>query len=146
MAKTSRIELPETLPGSLLTGLDELDAQHAYFLGLVRESSELTDDGERNQVEGLVLEIARYAQCHFAFEEMMMKVYAYPNSEEHISQHAEILKSLERATITVPIQVTKLRLELLNWLLAHITLDDKELATFVMKNRTRLHNARSSGE
>ena len=138
MTKALRIELPEDLTAELLTGIDEIDCQHAYFLRLVRASSALGESSTASKARGLILEIVRYAQSHFAFEETMMKVYDYPNSVEHIEEHARILKSITAAMASEPVNIAKFRLELLRWFSSHISLDDKQLARFISKNRPSL--------
>ena len=138
MTKALRIELPEELTAELLTGIDEIDCQHAYFLRLVRASSALGESSTASKAHGLILEIVRYAQSHFAFEESMMKVYDYPNSVEHIEEHARILKSITTAMASEPVNIAKFRLELLRWFSSHISLDDKQLAQFVRMNRPSL--------
>jgi len=138
MTKALRIELPEDLTAELLTGIDEIDCQHAYFLRLVRASSALGESSTASKAHGLILEIVRYAQSHFAFEETMMKVYDYPNSVEHIEEHARILKSITTAMASEPVNIAKFRLELLRWFSSHISLDDKQLAQFIRMNRPSL--------
>ena len=138
MTKALRIELPEELTAELLTGIDEIDCQHAYFLRLVRASSALGESSTASKAHGLILEIVRYAQSHFAFEESMMKVYDYPNSVEHIEEHARILKSITTAMASEPVNIAKFRLELLRWFSSHISLDDKQLAQFIRMNRPSL--------
>ena len=138
MTKALRIELPEDLTAELLTGIDEIDCQHAYFLRLVRASSALGESSTASKAHGLILEIVRYAQSHFAFEESMMKVYDYPNSVEHIEEHARILKSITTAMASEPVNIAKFRLELLRWFSSHISLDDKQLAQFIRMNRPSL--------
>ena len=138
MTKALRIELPAELTAELLTGIDEIDCQHAYFLSLVRASSALGEWSPGVKAKGLILEIARYAQSHFAFEETMMKVYDYPNSDEHVEEHARILTSITTAMASDPVNIAKLRLELLRWLSSHISLDDKQMARFIAKNRPSL--------
>jgi hemerythrin len=138
MTRALRIELPEELTAELLTGIDEIDCQHAYFLSLVRAISALGEWSTGVKANGLILEIVRYAQSHFAFEETMMKVYDYPNSDEHVGEHARILKSITAAMASDPVNIAKLRLELLRWLSSHISLDDKQMAQFVRMNRPSL--------
>ena len=141
MAKVSRIEMSSALSEELLTGLDEIDAQHEYFLGLVRAAAALDEGSPTERTNSLVLEITRYAQAHFAFEETMMKVYDYPDFERHVAEHSGILKSISRSSSSERINLAKLRLQLLNWLLSHITLDDKQLAQFIIACRQRAYTA-----
>ncbi|GEM_PF-402592 len=134
------------LTDELTTGIEELDAQHEYFLALTasvqRKSREL-DIGASHE---LILEVARYAQCHFAYEETMMSVYGYPRMQEHIEQHLEIIAKLKAAAAISQFNLSQARLELLQWVVSHIPLDDKPLAEFVLTCRPTLTKVRCAGE
>jgi len=138
MAKLRRVELPKDLTEEMLTGIDELDTQHGYFLELVRAISEVGDQGNSAQASALILEIVRYTQSHFAFEETLMKVYGYPELEHHVAQHAEILRSISGVMSSPEVNLAKLKLQLLKWLSGHISLCDKPMAQFVLANRPQM--------
>ena len=53
----------------------------------------------------------------------------------HVAQHEAILNALKRAVTSEPLNVGRMRLQLLKWLTTHIPLDDKPLADFVKANR-----------
>lgn len=131
----TKSRLPTQLTEELTTGIEEIDAQHGYFLGLVKAAECLSRCPNAESEKILLLEIARYAQCHFAYEETMMEVYGYPEKKQHIAQHAGILNALKQALISEPLNVAQMRFQLLRWLLSHIPLDDKPLAEFVLASR-----------
>jgi hemerythrin-like metal-binding protein len=120
------------LSEELLTGLEELDTQHRYFLAL---TNALRDAGkDKELLSRLMLDIARYAQCHFAYEENLMLAYQYPERQQHIDEHQKILDALKTAT-TDGLNLPQARLQMIEWLLSHIPLDDKPLAQFVIAHR-----------
>ena len=79
MSNTAKSRLPAQLTEELTTGIEEIDAQHRYFLSLVKNAEFLSVFPDAESERTLVLEIARYSQCHFAYEETMMDVYGYPD-------------------------------------------------------------------
>lgn len=132
------------LSDALATGLEELDVQHRYFLKLTEAVSLLAKNADRESVNYLILEVVRYAQCHFAFEETMMSVYDYPNREHHVAEHAAIIEAIKQTTATEPLNFAQARLQLIQWLHTHIPLDDKPLADFVLANRPAIITAEVS--
>lgn len=135
MTQAAKLGPEMQLSEELITGIDEIDAQHRYFLGLVHAAQNLGWNSDAERAKALVLEIARYAQCHFAYEEAMMRVYEYPNREHHVAAHAETLKKLRAVTSGEQSSFAPVRLHLITWLSSHIPLDDVPLAKFVLANR-----------
>jgi hemerythrin len=123
---------PVELAEEIITGLEELDAQHRYFLSLTNALSTASKDKDLSA--RLWLDLARYAQCHFAYEETLMLAYEYPDREQHVEHHQEILEALKSAAAE-GLSVPQVRLQLLEWLLSHIPLDDKPMAEFVLAHR-----------
>jgi hemerythrin len=138
MTNAAKLTLPTQLAEELTTGIEELDAQHRYFLDLVKTAECLGKETLLECSKTLLLEVARYAQCHFAYEETMMNVYGYPDKDQHTAQHAAILDGLKNAIISGQINVGQMRLQLLEWLTSHIPLDDKPMADFVKVCRPAL--------
>lgn len=123
---------PVQLSDELLTGLEELDTQHRYFLALTNAVRESRKDKALSS--RLMLDIARYAQCHFAYEETLMLAYEYPDRQQHIDEHQKILNAL-KDSMSAGVNFPQARLQLIEWLLSHIPLDDKPLAQFVIDHR-----------
>lgn len=117
------------------TGLLELDAQHQYFYGLVINATRHGVQLSQGAVQALVLEVTRYAQCHFAYEETMMRVYGFPDAERHEEEHRNMMLALRRASDGSHLDVGRVKLHLLKWLNTHVPLDDAPLAAFVLKSR-----------
>jgi len=140
MENAARSRLPTQLTEEQTTGIEEIDAQHSYFLGLVKAAECLSRHPNAESERTLLLEIARYAQCHFAYEETMMDVYGYPEKNQHVAQHAGILNALKQALVSEPLNVAQMRFHLLKWLTSHIPLDDKPLAEFVRLRRSSVED------
>jgi hemerythrin len=96
---------------------------------------DLCKNPESETARILLLEIARYAQCHFAYEETMMTVYDYPDRDQHVAQHAGILTALRRSIENDCVNLAQMRFQLLRWLMAHIPQEDKPMLAFVTAQR-----------
>ena len=117
------------------TGLPDLDAQHLYFYGLVSNATRLGGQQDVVEAETLMLEIARYAQCHFVYEETLMSVYGYPDAQRHIDEHQAILNTMKRAIAGGCVDVGRVKLLMLEWLNTHVPLDDRPMAQFIRQLR-----------
>ena len=135
METAKRIRVPTQLTPELTTGIEEIDSQHRYFLDLVHTAEALSKTPESEAARTLLLEITRYAQCHFAYEETMMTVYDYPDRDQHVAQHAAILTALKRSIENDCVNPAQMRFQLLRWLMAHIPQEDKPMLAFVTAQR-----------
>ena len=146
MENAKRIRVPTQLTPELTTGIEEIDSQHRHFLDLVQAAEDLSKNPASEAARTLLLEISRYAQCHFTYEETMMTVYDYPDRDQHVDQHAAILTALKRSIENDCVNLAQMRFQLLRWLMAHIPVDDKPLAQFVNARRPSLDDSRAPDE
>ncbi len=112
-------------------GVIEIDLQHK---GLVHQINKLYDAmlrGEANSIlRGIISELVRYTQVHFATEEKYFKKFGYAESEDHIQEHQEFIEVVgkfkeeyEKGSLVLSIDVLKF---LKNWLTHHILGSDKK--------------------
>jgi hemerythrin-like metal-binding protein len=117
--------------GDLGVGVDELDAEHELQVGLVR-ALEGRLGGSREEAAGLLEQLLDYSRVHFAAEELMMRLHAYPGHAEHQAEHGKLLEQLEEiraAWGAGQVQPTKeLVTALRHWLAEHVQTYDRGLA------------------
>ena len=117
--------------GDLGVGVDELDAEHELQVGLVR-ALEGRLGGSREEAAGLLEQLLDYSRVHFAAEELMMRLHAYPGHGEHEAEHGKLLEQLEEirsAWRAGQVQPTKeLVTALRHWLAEHVQTFDRGLA------------------
>jgi hemerythrin len=80
----------------LLTGIDEIDAQHRELfarIGALLEASRSRRSSE--EVIRLLEFLGGYVVEHFAAEERAMERTAYPNIEGHRAEHRQFMRELE---------------------------------------------------
>jgi hemerythrin len=126
----------------LLTGVDDIDAQHRELFDRIRALLEaLRSRRGREEVVRLLEFLGAYAVDHFATEEREMEATAYPRLEGHRAEHRQFVKELEilrhelktegptsRFAIRVGNRVTE-------WLREHIYRTDRLLGEWLRAQR-----------
>jgi hemerythrin len=120
-------------------GVDEVDVQHRRFLTLLKEIYEVSaQTTERRDVSRLLDELMRYVRFHLGSEELLMEAYAYPKHLEQKSEHAQLIKELERQVDEIRSNrghVNSLLFHLMKWFVNHDSHADQEFGDYVKKHR-----------
>jgi hemerythrin-like metal-binding protein len=122
-------------------GIELLDAQHMWLIALVFHlENVLKQSGEANleEVEGLLHEAMRYAETHFAAEELLLAEYRFPAEANHAAQHHAFRSSIQNL-LQAPDRggvehAAKLSQFLRNWLVQHIKKEDMSYREFLQQN------------
>lgn len=73
-------------------GIEEVNRQHKVLVGIVNEIYNLQRENRSKQMIRRVLEgLIAYTVNHFAYEEYLMKKFAYPAFEQHKNEHEKLL-------------------------------------------------------
>lgn len=128
---------------SLATGITEIDNQHqellnrfGNLLSACRESKGIS------KLRSLLAFLDEYVIEHFRDEEQLQSQYNYPGLAEHKRQHASFISRLDELKREVDTDgvalhhVIETNNMLLNWLVNHISVVDKELGRFLQEVRT----------
>lgn len=112
------------LPDKLLTGIQEIDAQHQVLFDVIsRLELAVTSEDRWSAVHFGLVELAGYVNVHFAVEEALMHLHGYPDLEAHIAEHRHFsadLRELETNSIRRK-DVSGTMLAMLRaWLINHI--------------------------
>lgn len=131
-------------------GVDEMDAQHKMLLIIINRI-ELISNGNpqrgdfENKVKSVLQELYNYTVLHFSSEEVIMKMFSYPDFDNHKKQHdkfidlvngkkTEIEKMLDEGKIEeVNHEIKEIYTFLSNWLLTHIKKTDSDYTIFFDK-------------
>lgn len=77
------------------TGIQVVDEQHREIFATVdRLRSSVQGGAARAEIEGLLADLVRLSEHHFATEEAFMAKYGYPDLTQHVAEHASMLTSL----------------------------------------------------
>ena len=121
-----------------ILSISEMDAQHEEIeAGFVALQAAL-DDKER--WNALLENLCEKIKFHFYAEESIMKVFAYPEFQEHRKSHLDILKSVEsyRNRVLTDADIAELRDHPLALFLEQILSQDLRFAAFIKRNKERL--------
>jgi len=120
-------------------GIPLVDDQHKELVRLAnalhdtcRQGKEFVPEGFRKAAGAAV----EYVKVHFSTEEKIMERVKYPGTAEHKVEHQEFIKTVllevknfEDGKSFVP---NRFVLFLKEWILSHIALMDKKMATYVL--------------
>jgi hemerythrin len=117
------------------TGVRDLDAEHDLMLGVVRALEKAVASAPRAQVEALLQQLSEFTRVHFATEEIMMRLYAYPEFARHQLEHAKLIDQIDEvraAFASGNVQPTRsLATAMQHWFAEHVRTHDHALARHV---------------
>ena len=124
----------------LLVGVPHIDTQHRKLVKALDRLLLACKQGKgRSTIEQTLNFAFSYTKEHFKDEEILQTQYAYPDIQAHKQLHAQFL-----ATISALIQefeqtgpnlalTGKLNKTLVNWLIHHISVEDKKLGAHIQQ-------------
>lgn len=121
-----------------MLGISELDSQHEEIETVFIALQAAIDDKDRWHT--LLENLCEKLRFHFYAEESIMRVFAYPEYQEHRKSHLEILKTVEgyRNRDLTDADIATLRDHPLQLFLEQILTQDLRFAAFINRNRERL--------
>jgi len=126
---------------SLETGHSLIDEQHKRFIRAVNDfcSACLSGKGSEEIMKTMDF-LEEYTGEHFAAEEQLQLDYHYPDYNRHRQSHESFKRIVKELKEKLENQenMQKLTLEITgkiaDWLIAHITTQDKKIADFIKNN------------
>lgn len=116
-------------------GIEEIDTQHRELISLFKRIVETAETGARwDTVHYQVMDLRRFAEFHFEFEEALMRMYGYRELDDHALSHQAFftrLNEIEHSTNKDYVQKEMLRF-LSDWLMKHILVADKSYALHML--------------
>ena len=121
---------------SLLVGNDKIDKDHEALVGIInRLDSAVNNNHGADVISEILSELSDYVGYHFDHEEQFMRRHHYPESEDHVQQHADLINGLDTLVYefeATPNAVTADTLEFLkHWLVDHVKGSDMKLGHFL---------------
>ena len=127
----------------VVTGITEVDGEHAFQARLLEAIAELLARGDADPEEKAkaVGQLVDYTSVHFLSEELLMRLYAYPQYGAHASEHARLMDRVRElraaheagSDAAGPTLVDELR----DWLQGHLRGPDLAFASWCEKNAIR---------
>ncbi len=121
----------------LSVGIEEIDEQHKVLVKLVNDLYgaiiKKTDD---EVVDDILAELIQYTIVHFAVEESLMRIFDYPQYEEHKKHHQVLASQVLDIQRKVKTREEVVSMDILNflrgWLTNHIMIEDKHYTPFFL--------------
>lgn len=128
-----------TFDKSLATGNELIDTQHAELIGRVNKLTEACSVGKEKNVAIQTLDfLMDYTDFHFRDEEKLQEECSYPLMAAHKDQHAKFEKAVQELREMLEEEegpseafVEAVKKNVVDWLLNHIMVWDKQLAEFI---------------
>jgi len=112
-------------------GIEEIDEQHKVLADCVTLIENAVIGKERwLAVHSALVRAADFARIHFAVEESLMRIHAYPALERHIVEHrkfSDVLESLQTRSLSADVSEEMIPF-LRGWLEEHVPMHDKPYA------------------
>jgi hemerythrin len=132
-----------------ITGIDQIDAQHKEIeeaaLAVI-EAAAAKDTW--HVVHYILVRLYELLRFHFAVEESVMSIVAFPETNEHKQVHTDILLTVERMkAASLDPKACEHDESLIKQFsfLTHIVDHDKRFAEFVISNFSGLGHSRAAG-
>ncbi|WP_070000365.1 bacteriohemerythrin [Cellulosilyticum sp. I15G10I2] len=124
----------------LKTGIEHIDEEHKSIFDKVGMILDLSNTTDLEAIENVWSFLSNYVIQHFSHEEAVMFKNHYKNFTHHRDEHSYFIKQLYRLYNKASEHglndhiIDGLKLLVLEWLINHITQEDRALAQFLQKN------------
>lgn len=116
-------------------GIAEIDDQHQELLSLFnRVTATILEAENWSDVHYRLMELRRFSEFHFEFEEALMRMFAFPELESHAAEHSAFFQRIdriERSAVTDKVKAEVVKF-LFNWLTRHILGSDAAYARHIL--------------
>jgi len=132
----------------LSVGHDGIDDQHKQLFAIVnalyeamKQPGGATDEFLRQTIE----ELCSFTRSHFATEERLMQIAAYPDLAQHKEAHDFLLARIDEFELRLRRGETRLAAEVLpflvgEWLSSHIAFEDQQYAGYITRHSGSLRS------
>lgn len=117
-------------------GIAEIDSQHMKLVGLINRlhTSILSKTG-KEALSGILNDLVYYTVYHFETEEHYFDEYDYPGSEQHKSEHKQLIEQVAELQKRHDAGEKMLTMDVMNflkdWLHEHILGSDKKYGPYL---------------
>lgn len=122
----------------LSVGVQEIDEQHKELIALLNELHEAVQQHHASAVCADILRrLAEYTRIHFAVEESLMRILAYPDFERHKGEHDALIGQVTQLQAKLAGGQAAITFELLHflkvWLAKHIQESDRRYGVYFLE-------------
>lgn len=131
----TRTQPPDKIdPGSI-------DNEHRIQTGLLDALYDAVNDKKpASEINQILQQLTGYSELHFMSEELLMRLYAYPDYDDHVNDHEAITEYLnvieKKVTAGQDSLALKTASDMRQFLVAHIGSRDKAFSDYLNKMQT----------
>jgi hemerythrin len=124
--------------GDLSVGVQEIDEQHKELVGLLNDLHKAVVEHHGSEACAEILQrLADYTRIHFAVEESLMRILAYPEFERHKGEHDALTAQVVQLQSKLARGQAAITFELLHflkvWLTKHIQESDRRYGAYFLE-------------
>ena len=113
-----------------------IDSEHVIQLGMLEALSDAVSDKQPvSKVHEILTQLISYSEAHFMSEELLMRMYAYPDYQDHVSDHEAMIERLSQILLQFAegqdALVSTTIKEMRDFLLGHINSRDQALSEYL---------------
>ena len=117
-------------------GVNTIDEHHQQLVNLINKSYNAIQLNNRRQIELILIELIDYTKYHLSTEESFMTEYNYISINEHEKEHLFLRTKIQEFQFKLDANEALYHIGIVtflkNWLMDHILVTDKELATYLI--------------
>lgn len=117
---------------------NSIDNEHRVQTGLLDALYDAVNDKKSaSEINQILHQLTSYSELHFMSEELLMRLYAYPDYDDHVNDHEAITEYLNVIEKTVTAGQDSMALktasDMRQFLVLHISTRDKAFSEFLNK-------------
>ena len=118
-----------------------VDNEHRIQLGMLKALCDAVEAGEpAEKVHEILSQLTAYSELHFMSEELLMRMYSYPDYDDHVLDHEAMTERLKQITQRYSegkeSMALQTAIEMLEFLLGHINSRDQALSDFLVTTQS----------
>lgn len=120
---------------------NSIDNEHRVQLGMLKALCDAVEEGEpAAKIHEILNQLTAYSELHFTSEELLMRLYAYPDYDDHVLDHASMTERLNQIMRRYAAGQESMALQTANemreFLLGHINSRDEALTEYLATMQT----------
>jgi hemerythrin len=113
-----------------------IDNEHRVQFGMLKALCDAVENGEpASKIHEILNQLTAYSELHFMSEELLMRMYAYPDYDDHVHDHAAMTDRLNQIMRRYAAGQDNIALKTANemreFLLGHINSRDQALTEYL---------------
>ncbi|WP_455206949.1 bacteriohemerythrin [Kaarinaea lacus] len=118
-----------------------IDNEHRVQLGMLKALCDAVTEGQpASKIHEILNQLTAYSELHFTSEELLMRMYSYPDYDDHVLDHEAMTERLNQILQRYAAGQDRVALQTANevrdFLLGHINSRDLALSEYLITMQT----------